>query len=70
MIEIRRYVTRAGRSIFSEWFAELEDASAKAKIRDRIDRVLQGNFGDSKALGRGLHELRIAWGQATESITQ
>lgn len=62
MIEIRRYVTRAGRSVFSEWFAELADANAKARIRDRLDRLLQGNFGDTRSLGGGLHELRIDWG--------
>jgi len=62
MIEIRRYVTRAGRSVFSEWFAELADAKVKAKVRDRIDRLSQGNFGDYKPLGGGLHELRIDWG--------
>ena len=62
MIEIRRYVTRAGRIVFSEWFAELADANAKARIRDRLDRLLQGNFGDSRSLGGGLYELRIDWG--------
>src|SRR5262249_37653214 len=62
MVEIRRYVTTGGRIVFSEWFAELSDAKAKARIRDRLDRLLQGNFGDSKSLGGGLHELRIAWG--------
>jgi putative addiction module killer protein len=62
MIEIRRYVTRAGKIVFTEWFAELADASAKARIRDRIDRLSQGNFGDSKSLGGGVYELRIPWG--------
>lgn len=62
MIEIRRYVTRAGRNVFSEWFDGLADIEARAKIRNRLDRISQGNFGDSKPLGRGLHELRINWG--------
>ncbi len=62
MIEIRRYVTRAGRIVFSEWFDELADADAKARIRDRVDRLSQGNFGDSKSLGGGICELRIPWG--------
>ncbi|MGA9392096.1 MAG: type II toxin-antitoxin system RelE/ParE family toxin [Candidatus Sulfotelmatobacter sp.] len=62
MIEIRRYVTRAGRIVFSEWFAELVDTHAKARIRDRIDRLAQGNFGDCKSLRGGLSELRIDWG--------
>jgi len=62
MIELRRYVTRAGKVVFSEWFAKLADASAKARIRDRLDRLSQGNFGDSRSLGGGVHELRISWG--------
>jgi putative addiction module killer protein len=62
VVEIRRYVTRAGKRVFSEWFAELADVNAKAKIRDRVDRLAQGNFGDSRSLGGGLHELRIDWG--------
>jgi putative addiction module killer protein len=28
----------------------------------RIDRLSLGNFGDCKALGNGLFELRIDWG--------
>jgi putative addiction module killer protein len=62
MIEIRRYVTTAGRIVFSEWFDALADANAKARIRDRVDRLSQGNFGDSKSLGGGVYELRIPWG--------
>jgi putative addiction module killer protein len=62
MIEIRRYVTRAGRVVFSEWFAELADGNARARVADRIDRVEEGNFGDRKSLGGGLFELRIKYG--------
>jgi putative addiction module killer protein len=62
MIEIRRYVTRAGKSVFSEWFAELADRNAKARIADRIDRLEAGNFGDCKSLGGGLLELRLDYG--------
>jgi putative addiction module killer protein len=62
MIEIRRYMTRAGRIVFSEWFAELADRNARARVADRIDRVEEGNFGDCKSLGEGLFELRIKYG--------
>jgi putative addiction module killer protein len=61
-MEVRRYLTTAGRIVFSEWLAELADRSAKAKIADRIDRLSRGNPGDRKALGGGLFELRIDWG--------
>ena len=46
----------------SEWIAGLADAQAKARVRDRIDRLAQGNFGDCRSLGGGLGELRIDWG--------
>jgi putative addiction module killer protein len=62
MIEIRRYATRAGRIVFSEWFAALADKNAQARIADRIDRLEEGNFGDCKSLGRGVFELRINYG--------
>lgn len=62
MIEIRHYVTAAGRDIFDDWFSDLSDPRSQAKIAVRIDRLAAGNFGDCKSLGRGLFELRINWG--------
>lgn len=61
-IEIRHYVDRAGKDIFDEWLTGLRDARAQAKIATRINRLVLGNFGDCKSLGRGLTELRIDWG--------
>jgi putative addiction module killer protein len=48
--------------VFDEWFSELADTRAQAKIAVRINRLAAGNFGDCKSLGQGLHELRIDWG--------
>jgi putative addiction module killer protein len=62
VIEIRRYVSVTGRDIFGEWFSRLTDLKARARVAIRIDRLAAGNFGDTKALGGGLHELRIDWG--------
>lgn len=62
MIEIRRYVTRAGKDPIGEWLTGLKDHRARAKIAVRIARVATGNFGDSKRLSEGLHELRIDCG--------
>jgi putative addiction module killer protein len=62
VIEIRRYVSRAGKDVFGEWLARLGDLKARARVAIRIDRLAVGNFGDTKALGGGLHELRIDWG--------
>lgn len=62
MIEIRRYVTHAGKDVVGEWLSGLKDVRTRAKIAVRIDRVAAGNFGDCKPLRQGLHELRIVWG--------
>ena len=62
MLEIRRYVTGSGKDVFGAWMSGLGDNRAKAKILARIDRLSLGNFGDCKALGNGLFELRIDWG--------
>ncbi len=70
MLEIRRYLTGSGKDVFGAWMSGLRDDRTKAEIVARIDRLSLGNFGDCKALGHGLFELRIDGGQATESITR
>ncbi len=62
VIEIRHYVSRAGKDIFDEWLSALADRRAQAKIASRINRPAAGNFGDSKTLSQGVSELRIDWG--------
>ena len=62
MIEVRHYLTAAGKDIFDEWLSQLADARAQAKIAARINRLAAGNFGDCKPLRQGLYELRIDYG--------
>ena len=62
MIEIRHYVSRAGKDVFDDWLTQLADARAQAKIATRINRLAAGNFGDCSSLQLGLYELRIDWG--------
>jgi putative addiction module killer protein len=62
VIEIRHYVTRAGKDVFDDWLTRLSDARTQAKIATRINRLAAGNFGDCKSLGQSLYELRIDWG--------
>jgi putative addiction module killer protein len=62
VIEIRHYVTSAGKDVFDDWLTELADARAQAKIATRINRLAAGNFGDCKSLRQGLYELRVDWG--------
>ncbi len=62
MIEIRHYVSRAGKDVFDGWLSQLDDARAQAKIASRINRLAAGNFGDCRPLRQGVRELRIDWG--------
>ncbi len=44
---------------FADWLAKLRDMRARQAIEARILRVENGNFGDAKAIGDGISELRI-----------
>ena len=48
--------------VFSKWLSKLRDRKAIARILARIESLRQGNTGDSKSIGSGLHELRIHFG--------
>ncbi len=45
--------------IFDIWLKNLRDLHGKGKILARIKRAELGNLGDFKALGDGLHEMRV-----------
>lgn len=62
VIEIRHYVSRAGKDVFDDWLSQLADARAQAKIAARINRLAAGNFGDCRPLRQGVSELRVDWG--------
>ncbi|MGH9861103.1 MAG: type II toxin-antitoxin system RelE/ParE family toxin [Candidatus Acidiferrales bacterium] len=62
MIEIRHYVSRAGKDVFDDWLSQLVDARAQAKIASRINRLAAGNLGDCRPPRQGVSELRIDWG--------
>lgn len=44
---------------FLNWHSSLKDLKAKLAIARRIDRMGQGNFGDSEPIGNGASEARI-----------
>lgn len=62
MHELIHYVTEAGQDVFAQWVADLRDQMAGARIAARIERLCLGLFGDCKALGDGVWELRVDWG--------
>jgi putative addiction module killer protein len=47
---------------FRRWFDGLKDRQAINRIGVRLARVEQGNLGDTRFVGRGVWELRIAYG--------
>jgi putative addiction module killer protein len=61
-IEIRHFITRAGKDVFGDWLLRLNDPQAQDRIAARVDRLVNGNFGDCRRLRHGLWELRIDWG--------
>ena len=59
---ILNYATESGKEPFREWLNSLRDKVAVARIRSRLERVEQGNFGDVKPVGSGVSELRFTFG--------
>jgi putative addiction module killer protein len=56
MREIRRT------DVFKKWLKKLKDRRGKALIYKRIERLAEGNSGDSVPIGEGLSEMRIHYG--------
>jgi putative addiction module killer protein len=47
---------------FVRWLDGLRDVRARARVLVRIERIVAGNFGDSKPVEQGVSELRIDYG--------
>jgi putative addiction module killer protein len=47
---------------FTVWMRNIKDKVTRAIITARLRRVSLGNFGDTRPVGGGVSELRIAYG--------
>jgi putative addiction module killer protein len=47
---------------FRKWLRGLRDGKGRGVIRNRINRLESGNFGDCSPVGGGVHELVIDFG--------
>lgn len=44
---------------FDAWLSALRDKVGKARIVQRLDAAMSGNFGDCESVGEGVSEMRI-----------
>lgn len=56
------YCDAAGNEPFADWLNRLRDSVARRRILARLRRLEQGNYGDFKAVGSGVNELRFFFG--------
>lgn len=47
---------------FADWLRGLRDRRARSRILERVRRLADGNPGDVKSVGDGVHELRLHFG--------
>ncbi len=48
--------------VFHGWLKNMRDVRAKARILNRLDNAILGNFGDCAPVGEGVSEMRIHYG--------
>ena len=60
--ELRYYQTPGWRVPFRDWWDALNDPLAVSAIRERLDRLRRGLFGDCEPVGEGVLEFRIDLG--------
>ena len=60
--KLRLFHTQDGREPYTEWFDSIRDKSLRNRIDARLNSVESGNFGDVRAVGEGVRELRLHFG--------
>lgn len=59
MFSVVPYTTPNGKDVVASWLDSLRDYKAAARILARMEKLRDGHFGDCKALGGGVWELRV-----------
>lgn len=59
--EIKIYTAEDGTKPFVDWLESL-DKTIRYRVKERLDRVRLGNFGDHKFIADGVYELRLVFG--------
>lgn len=60
--DISLYVTKNGKTPFTDWLEKLRDKRGRYLIKTRLDRLEDGDLGDSKPVDKRIFELRVAYG--------
>ena len=58
-MELLHYLTEDGADLYQDWLDRLRDLRARVAVDRRVERLVNGNFGDRKFCGDGVWELRI-----------
>ncbi|MBX3532248.1 MAG: type II toxin-antitoxin system RelE/ParE family toxin [Rhizobiaceae bacterium] len=61
MPEIEEFVDSTGKSLFGDWFEQL-DPFAAAKVTSALTRLALGNTSNVKGVGAGVFEYKIDFG--------
>jgi putative addiction module killer protein len=59
---LEEYQTSGGSVPYLEWLHAVKDGQTRAVIRNRVDRLEEGNPGHWKSVGHGIYELKIHFG--------
>ena len=58
-MQVLHYLTDGGADLYQDWLDRLRDLRARIAIDRRVERLINGNFGDHKFCRDGVWELRI-----------
>lgn len=60
-IDIKFYITTTGKKPFIVWLESLTNV-VNYRVREKLDRIALGNFGDHKYISDGVNEFRLNFG--------